>query len=79
MYKKAIYGLLLTSVLLVGCASDPQRHQTIVDNTASSIQPIQEKLSNYSSFKLAPMKISEGVQADAGKAQYADVLEKDYP
>ena len=76
MYRSALYGIILLSVLLTGCASDPQKHQSIVEKSAEIIQPPHEKLSNFSHFELGPMKVADGIESDAAKKEYADILEK---
>ena len=75
MHKHAIFVIILLSALLAGCASGPQNHQTIVNDAASTLEPPQEKLSKFSNFTLAPMKVSDPIQADEKKAKIANLIE----
>lgn len=61
--------------LLASCASNPERRGEIVTNSANTIQPTQEKLSSFSSFELAPLKMAEAIKSDDDKREYAKQLE----
>ena len=76
MSIKTIFSTIVVCVFFTGCASIPESDQTIVRKSASTIQPTQEKLSNYSNYKLLPLKTSEAVDADAAKHEHAMDLEK---
>lgn len=62
-------------LLLSGCAGSPEHRNRIITESAALIQPTQTKLSRFSKFKVLPMKSSIVIQNNAGKAQYASVVE----
>ncbi|MCF6255596.1 MAG: hypothetical protein L3J98_07040 [Gammaproteobacteria bacterium] len=76
MRIKAIFLTIFVCVFVTGCASSPEKYQTIVSKHGSTIQPTQEKLSNYSNYNLSPLKTSETLDADTAKHEHAMVLEK---
>lgn len=76
MSIKAIFFTIVVCVFFTGCASSPEKYQKIVSEHGSTIQPTQEKLSNYSNYNLLPLKTSETLDADTAKHEYAMVLEK---
>ncbi len=66
---------MLSLLLLVGCASNPNRRTDIIKDEVSSMTAPSEKLSNFARYELAPMAMSEGVSEKPDKVAEVKRLE----
>jgi len=72
--------LILTQVfviagLLTGCAADPANIQKVAEEESRHLTPATKPLSSFLSFELAPITLSDAIEAEPGKIEEAREFE----
>lgn len=69
------YALVVLLLVLVGCASSPQRLEDVAGAEAARLASPQRPLAGFAEYELAPLELAADVAADERKRAVASDLE----